>query len=522
LRTDTDLFQVANRGIGLVTGITKYLSTLPHPIEIVEELVAVCAVISTLLTSLHATLQRFPHLRLSRTHSFITLLSHDVLFAFKLLGSGVEEARRMRVFEPNDVGLVRLPRAAWVLVMGTEAKMAALRSRLYVEKYRVRVLIEAVSWAGLESLESRTEKQEEELRSLQKMLPLIAERLIGVQKDYVPRLTPLLAHAPIPTLPPTTKDDVVEKEVKQEQVKPVVERVDRNEYARQEINGEKAPFKVASSKLSLYSASTVSLVSTSSSSSSCTAFFEDSIFETWLLRHNPERKSAKDSISVFGIPVRSTYTITAASYYVKPVSCCLSEIKDLRKTCQAGLSEEAHTAKFRKTILGMDDDAQWEVQRLIEAREKASSSESVKRVWSIVAFMERPRRNISASPSSGKRGRWFRRNKEAVEWVLVLKGETVDERSRTLPGKHDDPWARPTVPTQGNPVQSQAQIQGQQLLRLQQQQQQRQQQQRQQQHAGSILRHVEDRRSMSAAEARRKMDEIIDQLFVVQKDPCSL
>jgi hypothetical protein len=40
----------------LVTNTTKYLSTLPHPIEIIEELVAVCAVTSSLLNTLSSAL----------------------------------------------------------------------------------------------------------------------------------------------------------------------------------------------------------------------------------------------------------------------------------------------------------------------------------------------------------------------------------------------------------------------------------------------------------------------------------
>jgi hypothetical protein len=43
----------------LVTNITKYLSTLPHPIEIVEELVAVYTVTSSLLNTLSNALHFF-------------------------------------------------------------------------------------------------------------------------------------------------------------------------------------------------------------------------------------------------------------------------------------------------------------------------------------------------------------------------------------------------------------------------------------------------------------------------------
>jgi hypothetical protein len=56
------------------------------------------------------------------------------------------------------VGLVRVPRYAWLFVMGTEAKMAGLMSRLYVEKYKTRVFIEAVCWKGLRKMEGRSDE----------------------------------------------------------------------------------------------------------------------------------------------------------------------------------------------------------------------------------------------------------------------------------------------------------------------------------------------------------------------------
>jgi hypothetical protein len=90
--------------------------------------------------------------------------------------------------EPNDVGLVRLPKNAWCLVIKGEHRAAYLRSRLYVEKYRVRVLIDAVCWVGLHGKECLSEEEKGELKVLGDMLPLIAERWVGVLMDYVPRL----------------------------------------------------------------------------------------------------------------------------------------------------------------------------------------------------------------------------------------------------------------------------------------------------------------------------------------------
>lgn len=260
-KQELELLHVAQKGTQLVTGITKYFSTLPHPIEIVEELVAVVAVTSSLLTALDHALSRFPHLALSRSKSFIAPLCHDVLFAFMLLGSKVDEAKRMKIFEPNDVGLVRLPKSAWVLVVGSEPKVAALRSRLYIEKYRVRVLIETVCFVGLKKLSFRRQKEEEELRALKAMMPLIAERLVGVQTDYVPRLTGRKAlPEPAVQVQATIPVPVVEKKSEL----PVMEIKEKPTLIEEQHFSCRV---VASGKESVFSASTDSLTSTCSSSS---------------------------------------------------------------------------------------------------------------------------------------------------------------------------------------------------------------------------------------------------------------
>jgi hypothetical protein len=104
--------------------------------------------------------------------------------------------------------------------------------------------------------------------------------------------------------------------------------------------------------------------------------------------------------------------------------------------------------------------------------------------------------------------------KGLVEWVIVIRGETVDRKSRVMPCKHEDPWnpkpktQQVTVPTPAPvavaalsvakpaPVQLQTQIRTQTQVP-----------------AGTVLRHVENRRVMTAEEAEKKMDEIVRDLF---------
>lgn len=185
------ILAVADKGTSLVMATTKYMSTLPQQIEVVEELVSVAAVTASLLISLDAAICRFPSLCLSSTNSFIAPLCTDISRAFSELEMKVEDAKTMKVFEKNEVGLVRTPRFAWFAICGGEREAGRLRSRLYVEKYRVRVLVDAVTWEGFRQLRqvaALPPKMESEYEVLRNMLPLLAERLVGVQKDYTPRL----------------------------------------------------------------------------------------------------------------------------------------------------------------------------------------------------------------------------------------------------------------------------------------------------------------------------------------------
>lgn len=223
---------------------------------------------------------------------------------------------------------------------------------------------------------------------------------------------------------------------------------------------------------------------------------------------NEAKKKLKDSTTIFGIRWSKHHRHEPASCYVEALPSRASEIKTLRAECWGTYTDAEHQAQLKKKILKMPDEAQCEIQTLTESRDKASSNENVKREWEVVELRERPRRKIS--PEKGKW--WQGRKKGLIDWVVVIKGETVDRKTRVMPSKHEDPWnpkpkqqlALPrvvnsvrAVPPVAATVQAQARAQVQ---------------------AGTVLRYVENRRVMTSGEAERKMGEIVSNLFPYKED----
>jgi hypothetical protein len=234
--------------------------------------------------------------------------------------------------------------------------------------------------------------------------------------------------------------------------------------------------------------------------SSSVTISDDSIQEVWLLRRNEAKKKLKDSATIFGIRWSKHHRHEPASYYVEALPSCASEIKTLRAECRGTYTDAEHQVQLKKKILKMPDHAQREIQTLTESRVKASSNENVKREWEVVEFRERPRRKIS--PEKGKWWQW--RKKGLMDWVVIIKGETVDRKTRVMPSKHEDPWnpkpkQQPALPRVVNPVPAVPLV----AATVQ---------------ARTVLRYVENRKIMTSGEAERQMEEIVSDLFPYKED----
>jgi hypothetical protein len=234
------ILAVANKGTLLVTTTTQYLSTLPQQIDAVEELISITAVTSSLLTSLSSSLTRFSF----SNPPFLTPLLANISRAFSELDLKIQDAKLMKVFEKNECGLVRAPRFAWYAVCGCPQEAGRLRGRLGVEKYRVRVLVDAVTWEGLRRMEGLDEGGRKELEGLREMVPLLVERLRGMVPLLVERL----------------KGESVSEKVVVVQAKPV-------EVAKEKIEDLDLDHK-KSSILSIHSLSSTSTLTSTTTSSS--------------------------------------------------------------------------------------------------------------------------------------------------------------------------------------------------------------------------------------------------------------
>jgi hypothetical protein len=272
----------------------------------------------------------------------------------------------------------------------------------------------------------RTAEQETELQELMPRLQVIREGLLGLQKEYGIKL---------PVVIEKVKDGLVDLSIAK-----------KDGDGIPDISEDVEDLK----KMDLKSKRDDSASSTSSSvvrilfcnyeltnERSRVTVFDDSIEEAWLLRRNEPKKVLKSSKHIFGLKVLASYSHEAASYYVKPLQTNASDIRDIRANAHGKLTESKHQKALKNMVLALDDGAQWEIQKLLESRDKASSHHNIKREWEMVAFQARPRRKISAL--TGKKW-WKRGKKPLLEWVMVLRGETVDRQKRAMPVKHDDPW----------------------------------------------------------------------------------
>ena len=104
------------------------------------------------------------------------------------------------------------------------------------------------------------------------------------------------------------------------------------------------------------------------------------------------------------------------------------------KTAYEALStfEAKHRESVNKAMRGLPKKARSSIKTLVEDRERSSSNAKARRQWSIVAVRPKIKDHYG--------GLSFFKSAKSQDWLIMLKGETVDKAERKYPYRFEDPW----------------------------------------------------------------------------------
>ena len=110
-------------------------------------------------------------------------------------------------------------------------------------------------------------------------------------------------------------------------------------------------------------------------------------------------------------------------------------MKEQHLLAAAGMSAAEHKDAIKKAIQVIPKNGGCQIDRLIQERIECCSDETVKRQWSAVAVKPLEKCPYSSSKKWGK-------DPLTTNWIITLKGETVDTVERHRPFRGEDPWRK--------------------------------------------------------------------------------
>lgn len=110
-------------------------------------------------------------------------------------------------------------------------------------------------------------------------------------------------------------------------------------------------------------------------------------------------------------------------------------MKEQHHFAAGDMSAAKHMAAMQKIIQKLPKEGGRQIDALIKGRTDFSSSESVKRQWTVVAV--RPQQKYPYS--SGKK---FGKDPNVTNWLITIRGETLDTIQRARPYLMGDAWIK--------------------------------------------------------------------------------
>jgi hypothetical protein len=159
---------------------------------------------------------------------------------------------------------------------------------------------------------------------------------------------------------------------------------------------------------------------------------DEDVYEEWLLQYCGADRSADRSYSFLGLKFKKFFE-DPAYWTTDPELRSQSEMKEQYLFASAGMSPAKHKDAMKKAIQMIPKDGGHHIDTLIQERNDTCSDERIKRRWSVVAVRPQQKYPYSSPKKWGK-------DPETTDWLITIRGETVDTVERHRPHRIEDPW----------------------------------------------------------------------------------
>lgn len=159
---------------------------------------------------------------------------------------------------------------------------------------------------------------------------------------------------------------------------------------------------------------------------------DEDVYEEWLLQYHGLDRSPDRSYSFLGFKFKEFFE-NPAYWTTNAELRSQSEMKEQYLFASAGMSPAKHKDAMKKAIQMIPKDGGHHIDTLIQERNDTCSDERIKRQWSVAAVRPQQKYPYSSSKKWGK-------VPETTDWLITIRGETVDTVERYRPHRREDPW----------------------------------------------------------------------------------
>jgi hypothetical protein len=159
------------------------------------------------------------------------------------------------------------------------------------------------------------------------------------------------------------------------------------------------------------------------------------------LRWNEPFKAVNRSRGFLGLTFNS-YHVEQGFWGTDPEFRTVEEMKEQEKFAAADKSPAKHKEAMQKILQALPKKGGIAIDHLLDERTQASSHQDAKREWSVVAVRPTQKFPYGSAKKWGK-------DPKTTDWLVTIKGITIDTKDRSRSFRRDDPPRRRHYP---NPV----------------------------------------------------------------------